>query len=118
MKFFLDENFPKTVASILEEMGHEVFDIRSTEFEGSDDNLIFQMAQDKKAIFLTTDKDFFHTIPSLYETHYGIVVIVIRKPNRSSIMEKFLFALNHVDLSSFKSKILVLRDNNYSIFGE
>jgi len=30
MIFFLDENFPKKVISLLEKQGHTVFDIRGT----------------------------------------------------------------------------------------
>ena len=116
MKFFLDENFPKTITPILEEKGHEVFDIRSTQFEGADDASLFEFAQQNEAIFLTTDKDFFHTIPLLFPNHFGIIVITLRQPNRKGITDKFLFALNHFDLSAFNSKILLLRDNHYSIF--
>jgi hypothetical protein len=35
MKFFLDENFPKAAVGMLEEMGHEVFDLRGTDREES-----------------------------------------------------------------------------------
>ncbi len=80
MNFFLDENFPKPVTQILISKGHQVFDMRSTEFEGSGDTKIFELAQEKGAIFLTTDKDFFHTIPFLYEKHRGIIVISLRQP--------------------------------------
>jgi predicted nuclease of predicted toxin-antitoxin system len=118
MKFFLDENFPKSVTVILETKGHKVFDVRSTEDEGSDDFHIFKLAQDKESIFVTTDKDFFHTIPYLFEKHYGVIVITLRQPDRKSITEKFLFALNHFNLSSFESKILLLKDNIFSIIGE
>jgi len=76
------------------------------------------MAQEKKAIFLTTDKDFFHTIPHLSEKHYGVIVIALRQPNRKNITNKILFALNHFNLSSFESKILLLRDNYFSIISK
>ena len=115
MNFFLDENFPKTVEVLLKTRGHNVFDIRSTEFEGSHDSSIFIMAQEKKAIFLTTDKDFFHTVPHLFEKHYGVIVIALRQPNRKSITEKLVFALNNIDLSSLESKILMLKDSHYFI---
>lgn len=118
MKFFLDENFPKTTISILIEKGHNFFDVRSTQLEGSDDVSIFTFAQDKKAIFLTTDKDFFHTIPYLFEKHHGVIVIALQQPNRKSITEKFIFALDHFDLSSFESKILLLRDNSFSFIAK
>jgi predicted nuclease of predicted toxin-antitoxin system len=113
MRFFLDENFPKTAAKILIENGHDVFDIRGTSDEGSEDIDIFQIAQERNAIFLTTDKDYFHTIPHLYESHYGIIVITLRKPNRKNILDKLKWALNHVDLLNFKDKIILLRDSTY-----
>jgi len=57
VKFFLDENFPKSAYDMLVSRGHEVFDIRGTEHEGADDADIFTMAQNRSAVFLTTDKN-------------------------------------------------------------
>ena len=88
MKFFLDENFPKSVARFLERSGHEVFDIRSTEYEGSDDRKIFELAQAEEAVFLTTDRDFFHTIPHMSEKHHGVIVVALKQSNRREIQKK------------------------------
>ena len=65
MKFFFDENFPRAAAGLLDARGHEWADIRGTDQEGSDDTTIFRMAQQQGAVFLTTDRDFFHTVPHL-----------------------------------------------------
>ncbi len=113
MRFFLDENFPKIATKLLIKNGHDVFDIRGTSDEGAEDVDIFQMAQKEKAVLLTTDKDFFHTIPHLYESHYGVIVITLRKPNRRNILDKLTWALNHIDMIDFKDKILLLRDTTY-----
>jgi predicted nuclease of predicted toxin-antitoxin system len=113
MRFFLDENFPKTTAKLLLENGHSVFDIRGTSEEGAEDISIFQMAQKEKAIFLTTDKDYFHTIPHLFESHYGIIVITLSQPNRRNISDKLMWALNHIDMLMFENKIILLKDNTY-----
>ncbi len=78
MNFFLDENFPKSIAPILERQGYTIYDIRGTELEGSDDKSIFKLAQEKHAIFLTTDRDFFYTIPNLFKKHYGVIIITVR----------------------------------------
>jgi predicted nuclease of predicted toxin-antitoxin system len=88
MKFSLDENFPKAAAGVLERLGHEVFDLRGTGREGSPDAEIFTDAQLQGAVFLTTDRDFFHTIPHLHAEHHGVVVIALRQPNRAAILEK------------------------------
>lgn len=84
MRFFLDENFPKAAVGLLEDMGREVFDLRGSGREGLPDPDIFAEAQRCAAVFLTTDRDFFHTIPHLHEKHAGIIVIALRQPNRSA----------------------------------
>ena len=96
MRFFFDENFPRKAALILLDLGHEIFDIRGTKDEGCDDKLIFNKAQSLQSIFLTTDKDFFHTIPFLYDSHYGIIVINLSQPNGPAILDKFSWALDFI----------------------
>lgn len=77
MKFFLDENFPLKAKEILEAKKHSIFDIRGTGKEGISDEKIFQISKKKKAVFLTTDKDFFHTIHFMHKPHYGVIVIAL-----------------------------------------
>jgi len=115
MNFFLDENFPKSAAKYLVSIGHQVEDIRATNKEGISDKKIFEMAQSEKAIFLTTDRDFFHTIPYLFEKHYGVIVIALRQPNRQLILEKLIWVIQNLDISNIQNKIIMLRDKNYTI---
>jgi predicted nuclease of predicted toxin-antitoxin system len=110
MKFFLDENFPKTATVSLGNMGHQVFDLRGTAEEGAADDRIFAAAQNLGAVFLTTDRDFFHTIPHLHETHCGIIVIALKKPNRAAIMEKLFWILNRLKPEDFTNRAIQLRD--------
>ena len=93
MTFFLDENFPKAARALLGREGHESVDIRGTEQEGADDNDLFLTAQDFHAVFLTTDKDFFHTIPLAFARHGGAIVITLRKPNRADLLGRLADAL-------------------------
>ncbi len=88
MNFFLDENFPKKATIYLEEEGYKVFDIRGTDKEGANDFEIFKIAQINQSIFLTTDKDFYHTINFHYNKHCGIIVIALSQPNSNQIIEK------------------------------
>jgi predicted nuclease of predicted toxin-antitoxin system len=116
MKFFLDENFPKTATILLKKHGHTVHDIRSTENEGSSDDVIFKMAQTEEAIFLTTDKDFYHTIPYRFRKHHGVVIIRLRQPNRNNILKKLEYFLDHFDPGDMKFKVVLLKDNSISVF--
>ena len=121
MNFFLDENFPKKVINVIEKAEDErcnFFDNRGTNFEGCNDKLIFDKAQKKKAVFLTTDKDFFHTIPFLYTSHYGIIVIALSQPNSKKIVDKFKIALNFIQNQSIKSKTLLMTDKSMYLYSK
>ena len=115
MNFFLDENFPKSAESYLQSLGHKTFSTRSTNLEGIDDHSIFQIAQEKDAIFLTTDKDFFHTVPFQFNIHSGIIVIALRLPDRKSILEKLKWAIENLEIEKFSNKVVLLRDNTYTV---
>lgn len=114
MKFFLDENFPKAAAGMLESLGHVVFDLRGTEREGSTDPEIFADAQQRGAIFLTTDRDFFHTIPHLFPHHEGVIVIALRQPNRAAILQKLSWILERLQPTEFAGRSIQLRDQTWT----
>lgn len=94
MNFFSDENFPKYAVQILRSQNHVVLDIRGTDKEGMSDNDIFELSLASNAVFLTTDKDFFHTVHFGYPTHPGIVVIALSKPNARNIIRRLEWFLN------------------------
>ncbi len=54
---------------------------------------LFAHAQRQEAIFITTDKDFFHTVPLAFEHHHGSIVITLRKPNRADLIRRLAEAL-------------------------
>ena len=118
MIFFLDENFPRKAASILESLGHQVFDIRGTELEGILDENIFAKAQEHNAVFLTTDRDFYHTIALLYPVHAGIIVIALSQPNSVNILDKLNAALHIIETCKIKSNCLLLTDKKIYFTGK
>lgn len=115
MIFFIDENFPRKVMLHLNSLGHTTIDGHSNEYKGVDDYILFTKAQQNSAIFLTTDRDFFHTIPFQFENHFGVIVITLSQPNRKAILEKLDWALNNMDIHNFKNTILLLRDKSHII---
>ncbi len=115
MIFFLDENIPKMAEVVLRNQGHQTIDIRGTNKEGLDDHSLFELALENRAVFLTTDKDFFHTIPFSYLKHYGLIVINLSQPNRKNIIEKLTWFLENITLNNIENKIFLLRDNTISV---
>ena len=116
MKFVLDENFPCSAASLLIELGHDAVDIRSEGLGGSGDNELFEFCQNLGAVFLTTDRDFFHTIPHLYPKHHGVLVIALKRPNRVKILSKLKWFLENFASTKIHGRVFQLRDNTWSVY--
>lgn len=116
MRFFLDENFPVTTEALLRERGHETDFAKNLGKIGMDDQSIFARAQEWGAVFLTTDRDFYHTIPHMYPTHHGIIVIALRRPNRESITKRLLWMIDHVEEKYFSNRVFLLRDKTWMVY--
>ena len=93
MKFFLDENFPHPALIQLHTAGHQAVHALEIFPPGTADEKLFDHAQDENAIFVTTDKDFFHTVPLAFARHHGAIVITLRKPNRTDLLRRLADAL-------------------------
>ena len=74
---------------------------------------MFRKAQDHAAILLTTDRDFFHTIPHRFDSHRGVVVIALRQPNRRAILARLEWILAQVEDHHFKDRVFQLRDRTW-----
>lgn len=93
MKFFLDENFPRPAIAQLQNAGHAAVHALEIFPPGTDDDRLFAHARQENAVFVTTDKDFFHTVPLAFEQHCGAIVITLRRPNRNELQRRLADAL-------------------------
>ena len=93
MKFFLDENFPRPAIIQLQKAGHAAVHALEIFPPGTGDDRLFAHARQENAVFVTTDKDFFHTVPLAFEQHYGAIVITLRRPNRQELLRRLAEAL-------------------------
>jgi len=115
MRFLLDENFPRAAADFLTERGHSVFDPRGTDLEGGADSELVEEAIRQRAVLLTTDRDFFHTLRHLYPEHCGLVVIALRQPNRAAILERLEWLLDNVPVDQLVGRAFQLRDHRWAV---
>ena len=93
MKFFLDENFPRSALIRLQSSGHTAAHALDSFPPGTPDDQLFAYAQQERTIFITTDKDFFHTVPLAFARHHGAIVITLRRPNRDELLRRLADAL-------------------------
>ena len=104
MKFFLDENFPRTALTFLESAGHSASHALQYFPPGTEDSKLFAHAQEQSAIFVSTDKDFFHTIPLTFEQHCGAIVITLHKPNRADLLQRLADAMAQLGERELKNR--------------
>jgi predicted nuclease of predicted toxin-antitoxin system len=93
MTFFLDENFPRPALAQLQSARHQASHALDKFPPGTPDDRHIAHAQELGAIFVTTDKDFFHTIPLAFGEHEGAIVITLHKPNRADLLRRLSDAL-------------------------
>lgn len=85
MKFVADEDLPRSTSQLLEELGHDVLDIREYKLCGASDLQVFEFAQAKKAILLSGDMGFSNILQFPVGSHFGI--IIAHFPNQMSTKE-------------------------------
>ena len=109
MRILLDENFPKSAADIVLAAGHEVLHFADVcEFGASDDE-VFGEAQRLGAVILTSDRDFYHTVPLVHPEHCGIIVVALRQPNRKAILMRLQWFFENFDCP-MENRVFILRD--------
>jgi predicted nuclease of predicted toxin-antitoxin system len=107
MKIFVDENIPLMTVKALRQMDHDVKDIRGSADEGISDRVLWQKAQAENRLVITTDKGF-----SQYrdESHYGILIICLKQPNRKKIHRRIIHAINHFSCDDWNGLLVIMRD--------
>ena len=113
MRFFFDENFPKSAAEVLERFGYDWYDPRGTELEGAADSTVIEEARRQKAVLLTTDRDFFHTLHHQYPDHSGVIVVALKQPNREAILKRLEWVLGNIAEGNSAGRTFQLRDQSW-----
>lgn len=113
MDILVDENIPTITVQALQQLGHEVKDIRGTPDEGMPDELLWQMALSEKRILITTDKGF-----SQYrnDSHHGLLIVRLKRPNQDRIHRRVTQAIQHNEESQWKGLMMVIRDTAQSVW--
>jgi predicted nuclease of predicted toxin-antitoxin system len=75
MKFLLDANMPRSAASLLRELAHEVEDVRDALPSGATDAQVAAHARTRQAVLVTRDFDFADIRNYPPQDYAGIVVL-------------------------------------------
>ncbi len=110
MNFFLDENFPRVALAQLQTGGHTAVHALEIFAPGTADDTLFAHAQKESAVFITTDKDFFHTVPLTFAHHHGAMVITLRRPNRAELLRRLSDAVSVLGERTLVNTVWLITD--------
>ncbi|MGV8042392.1 MAG: DUF5615 family PIN-like protein [Thermoanaerobaculaceae bacterium] len=78
-RFLVDEDMPRSLASVLALGGHDAADVRDVDLRGGSDEQVFARAQGEGRTLVTADLGFANLLRFPLGSHAGIVVV--RLPN-------------------------------------
>jgi predicted nuclease of predicted toxin-antitoxin system len=107
MKIFVDENIPLITVETLRNLSHDVLDIRGTLDEGLQDVDLWIKCQNEGRLLISTDKGF---SKRRNESHHGMLIVRLRKPNQSEIHRRIMQAINQFSESEWQGMLVVMRD--------
>ena len=110
LRFFADHRVPGSVIQMLQDTGHEVFQLRGYIPADSPDQLVISKAQELDAILLSLNGDFADIVTYPPVRYKGIVALRVR--NHPEIIPQLLERLSaylsaHDDMEHYSGKLLI-----------
>ncbi len=116
MNAVVDEDLPRSFATMLTTVGFTVYDVRDCGLRGASDSQVFAFAQKKKAILFTADLDFSSISMLATRIHNGIVIL--RFPNfmaNETINQQVELLLREIPSAEYKGKIVMISPHRLRI---
>jgi predicted nuclease of predicted toxin-antitoxin system len=88
MKIKLDENLPLRLATLLEDLGHDVHTLHDELLLGHADREIWEATQKESRFLITQDLDFSDLRQFAPGSHHGILLVRLRSPSRRDLIER------------------------------
>lgn len=88
MKIKLGENLPFRLASLLKGLAHDVHTLHDEQLLGHADSEIWEATQRESRFLITQDLDFSDLRQFAPGSHHGILLVRLRSPNRSDLIER------------------------------
>ncbi len=113
MKICVDENIPLNTIAELQNLEHDVLDIRGTINQGISDDVLWTMIRQENRLLITTDKGF---VQYRDEPHTGILIVRLRQPNAQKIHERVMQAMAQFSEDEWAGLVVVMRDVVQSVW--
>ena len=109
MNAVIDEDLPRSFATVLQTLGFTVFDVRDHGLRGEPDEKVYLFAQEKKAVLFSGDLGFSNILHFPLGIHFGICIL--RYANEISVSEINKMSkelLLKVDPQDYRGNLIIL----------
>lgn len=110
MRFKLDENMPRTLASAMSEWGHDVHTVADEHLGGRSDSVVARHAMAEERIVVTYDMDFSDIRRFSAARCIGIVLLRLRNRDVHSCIAAMKRLLNSLTDAEIGGRILVVEE--------
>lgn len=117
MRFLIDEDLPRSTGNLIQQYGHEVFDVRDIGLRGSEDFQVATYAQSQGLCLLTGDFDFADIRNYPPSEYSGIVVLFLPRDSSSSYILNLLEAFLQQDeiVAQLPGKLVIVEPGRVRI---
>jgi predicted nuclease of predicted toxin-antitoxin system len=88
MNIKLDENLPRRLSTLLNNIGHDVATVHQEQLIGHDDWELWEVVQKESRFLITQDLDFSDSRRFVPGSHHGILLVRLRSPSRGNLIER------------------------------
>jgi len=111
MKIKLDENLPGRLADALARAGHDVDTVYAEGLSSSDDDAVWNAAQESGRFFITQDMDFSDLRKFVFGEHAGVMLVRLHEPGRDRLLDRITSVLETEDTQSWTGAFVVVTDS-------
>jgi predicted nuclease of predicted toxin-antitoxin system len=113
MQFLLDENTSKSLAKLLNHIGHSTIRIKEVQ-PGAEDIQVLELAVQNEAVLITLDKDFGELIFKDSKSHSGVIFLKLADQTTGNIEEAIVWFLSEYPESRIINKFSTISRSSRS----
>ncbi len=115
MKIKLDENLPARLCSILQKLGHDVDTVTQENLSGCSDFDRWNAAQKEQRFLITQDLDFSDVRKFTPGTHFGLLLVRLRSPDRRSLIRRIRDVFEHENVETWAGCFAVVTERKLRV---
>lgn len=115
MKIKLDENLPVRLGAILQKLGHDVDSVTQENLSGQRDLDIWNAAQRERRFLITQDLDFSDVRRFVPGTHFVLLLVRLRSPDRQSLIQRVRDVFEHEGVESWTGCFVVITERKLRV---